>query len=190
MENVLDLKESKPGDANEAPPEVQEAPEALAPVDADLLDVALTAQSLSWQAHHPATASATTKRYLLSGALVLAALIVSLWQSSWLTLVAVMIGVVAWHVRERLSRPVTVDISEHGVAVDGNHYPHTDLASFDIHQMPDQTIELSLKTRHWHLPQLRLPLGEQDHEEVKAVLSQYVLHERHPIPVIEYWLRK
>jgi hypothetical protein len=168
----------------------EEAVGASEQADTGLFGITLAAQSLSWEAHHPASLSASNKRYLFSSGLVLLAAVVAYWQSSWLTLVAVLIGVSAWDVRERLSRPVAIDITEHGLSVDGHHYSHAELVSFDIHQMPDQRIELSLKTRRWSLPHLRLPLGEQDHEEVKAVLSQYVLHERHAVPRIEYWLRK
>jgi len=171
------------------------AVEQEAPIDIeDIAEAALAASVLptavSWEAHHPLMGHAKWKHYMLLSGLGILGALISLWQRSVMPFVVLFVGVIALELRERWSRPVSVAIDEHGVSVDGHEYPHTDFASFHVHRMPDETLELSLKAQRKYLPHLRLPLGEQDPYEVHAVLAQHIPEGRHTIPLVEYLLRK
>jgi hypothetical protein len=181
MDNVLDLKNPP---EPEAMPEVSEIPEIPE------IDMLIGPRAVDWKAHHPLAGKALRKHYILLGAIVAVGTLVAWWQASIAVLLVALAGAGALEARERWGRPVHVAIDEHGVSVDGHHMVHADFVSFDIHHMPDDTLEVSLQTSRWHLPHFHLPLGEQNPDEVHAVLMQYIPKGRHPLPLLDYFIRK
>ena len=206
MSNVLDLKNPTEisGDSGTTT-DIATPVEALTisepePARADTLTIdELAAMTLSatvpgrtiaWEADHTLQGGAVRKHYILLGTLAAVGGLVALWQASLTGFLVTLAGIGALEARQRWSKPMRVAVDEHGIGIDGHHYPHADLASFDIHTMPDGEMELSLHSARWHLPHLRLPLGAQNHEEVRVVLSQYIPEGRHPIPLLDYLIRK
>jgi hypothetical protein len=154
------------------------------------LSATLAPRTVSWEADHTLKGTAVRKHYIVLGALAAVGGLVALWQASLTGFLVVLAGVGALEARQRWGKPVHVAVDEHGIDIDNQHYPHADMASFDIHTMPDGEMELSLHSGRWHSPHLRLPLGGQNHEEVRTVLSQYIPQGRHPIPLLDYLIRK
>ena len=181
MNEVLDLKNlpepEQIDDSESVEPEVY--PDGPAWVSA-----------VAWQAKHVLSPGAHRKRQMLILGLAAIGIVIAFWQSSWLTFITIALALGTWEIRDRLIQPTRVSIDAHGLNLDGRRFAHAELSSFDVQRMPDQSFELSVLTKHWHLPRLRIPLGEQDPQEVHALMSQYVVNEPHPIPHLEYWLRK
>jgi hypothetical protein len=176
MSDILDLKN---------------IPEEL-PVDDDVPSVATLAggESLSWTVEHQLTDRERTREYMLLGGAVLLGGVASWWQSSWLTFVVVVMGVIAWELHNRLPTTHRIDIDHKGVTVDGYRHRYEHLHSYDMHTMPDGTARLSVKTTRWHLPQMHIPLGDQDPQQVHALLSNYLLQDEHRIPLVDYFIKK
>ena len=180
MSTLLDLKNIEPvEEEQELEPEVDDSPSFLA-----------VPETVSWEAIRVVSDVVHRRRRMIIAVVAVLGAIIAFWQSSWLTFLAITLGLGAWEISDRYIHPVRASLDQHGLMLDGRHYAHTELTSFDIHRMPDEAYELSLKTKHWHVPHLRIPLGEQDPEEIYALLSQYVTNERHAVPLLDYWLRK
>ncbi|MEK7638073.1 MAG: hypothetical protein AAB375_01435 [Patescibacteria group bacterium] len=206
MSDVLDLKNpTERGGASATTTDIATPVEALTisgpePAHADnmtidelaalTLSATIAPRTIAWEADHTLQGAARRKHYMLLGAFAAVGGLVALWQASLTGFLVVLAGAGALEARQRWSKPVRVAVNEHGIEVDGHHYPHVDLASFDIHTMPDGAMEVSLHSGRWHVPHLRLPLGEQNHEEVRAVFAQYIPEGRHPIPLLDYLIRK
>jgi hypothetical protein len=181
MDNVLNLKE---------PQSLEEVQEESAPETAEeVVETILGPEAVSWQASYPPHETRMRKRYIAFGVFALAGGAVAIWQSSILMGVLVIVGIAAWEIHERFAQPVSVVLDAHGLSVNGHQYTHPELVSFDIHTMPDGGADLSVKTERRSIPVLKLPLGDQDQEVVRAVFSRYVPYERHPISRIDYWMR-
>jgi hypothetical protein len=200
MSNVLDLK-NPPEASAEDTTDVVTPVEALTVARSDsandlneLAALALSAtaapRTIQWEAYHPLTGNARRNHLILLGAIVGAGALIALWQSSITVFLVALVGAGALEARERWSKPTRVSVDQHGIAIDGSNRQHADFASFDIHRMPDDTVELSLHTTKWHSPHLRLPLGEQNPDDVRAVLTQYIPEGRHAIPFLDYLIRK
>lgn len=190
MNNVLDLKnlpdESVDGATDIAVP-AEESPEG---VDAAALAGFSAPRTIAWEAHHPLAGTAQRKHFILLGALVGVGALVAWWQASIMVFLVALVGAGALAARERWSKSTHIVVDEHGVCVNDRRFAHTDFASFDIHRMPDATVELSLHTTRWHLPHFRLPLGSQDPAAVRTVMMQYIPEARHAIPFLDYFIRK
>ncbi|HXK35967.1 MAG TPA: hypothetical protein VJ553_00075 [Candidatus Paceibacterota bacterium] len=175
MANVLNLK-----------PEEPETPALPAEVGADLFGP----EEAHWEAFHPLSQAAHVRRYMVMGALGVLGAGVAWWQASILTALVVLLGLATWEIKERITRPVAAHADERGLTIDGIHYPAAKLSSFDILSMPDGTNELSVATTLWHARRLRVPLGQQNPDDVRAVLSRVVPEEQHDAPLLDWWLRK
>lgn len=162
----------------------------LLPVEFASLPTLIGPAQLEWEAHHPLSPSQYRRHYLVLGALGVIGGAVALWQASIMTALAVAAGLGALEIRERHSTAVKARIDEQGIAIDHHRYEHTELASFDVHRMPDGTHQLSLKTHLWHSPRITVPLGTQDPHGVRAVMLNYVLEQRHGVNLLDWWIRK
>ena len=174
MSDLLDLR----------PPEPQAADE---PVPAVL---SFGPEVLSWTVEHAPTERERNRERILMGSAVVIGGLVSWWQASWLTFAVVLLGVAAWELHGQFSSSHTVAVDDKGVVVDGYRHRYEHLHSFDMHGMPDGSARLSIKTTRWHLPHLHVPLGDQDPEDVRALLSRYLLQDEHRIPLLDYFLKK
>jgi hypothetical protein len=209
MSNVLDLKYRRPGEMPEPVAEIVEEPVAQtvsmpaeeasmgvvpggdddAVTDADLQEGS-SPIAVSWEAHHPLRGHARRRYTLYLGLLVIAGALIGVWQHSIIPFLVMLCAAVTLEVRERWGKPTAVEVNEHGISVNGTRYEHAAFASFHIHQMPDDTLELSLKSDRRMLPHLRLPLGQQDPYELHATLTNYIPEAEHKIPLVAYMLRK
>jgi hypothetical protein len=184
MANLLDLK-------NPAPEPVPQPPVAEPGQFVDLMADGDDAEEvMEWEAHHPLPEHGRQRHYLLLAGVTLAGGVIAFWQHSWSTMLVILLSVGAWELYERLRRPVGVRVDGRGITVDGYRYPHAQLTSFDIHGMPDGTVELSLMTDRWHSRNLRLPLGPTDPMQLRELLLRHVPEDAHRIPALEWWLRK
>lgn len=176
MANVLNLK--------------PEEPESEAEFSVAVDTAMFGPEAAAWEATHPLSPSAHSRRYMLMGALAAVGAGVAWWQASVLTVVVVLLGLATWEIKERVLRPVSAHASERGLTLDGVHYPAAKLTSFDIITMPDGTNELSVKTTLWHARRLQVPLGQQNPDDVRAVLSRVIPEEQHEAPFLDWWLRR
>jgi len=146
--------------------------------------------TLAWEAQTRLSSRAWRRHYWAMGAMSVIGAAVAFWQSSWLVLATFAVCIGTWELRERLARPISVSIDHKGLVMNGHSFPHATLRSFEVHRMPDGSHELSVHTESWHMPRLRLPLGDTDPQEVHATLSRFVPEGEHPVPFYDRWLRK
>ncbi len=192
MSNTLDLKDQQPGVLAAEPvvaEPVDEVPEATLAA-ADLLDATNFSTSAAWTAHHPLTGAARRRHTMLAVGIAAAGLLISLWQRSPSAFIVLLIGAGVLELRQHMSKPTSVTVDHRGIEIDEQRYDHAAFTSFHIHRMPDDTLELSLKSEQPYLPHLRLPLGQQDPHELHAVLTQYIPEGTHKIPITDYFIRK
>jgi len=198
MSNVLDLKDFEPGtvpsqssiaeDVSVAPVIAQENQDEPTP-EATLagLDFPTTVE---WTAHHPLEGPARNRHAFVSAGIVLMGALVSIWQRSPVAFIVLLIGAGVLELREHMKKPTTVAVDQRGIKIDDQSYEHASFTSFHIHRMPDETLELSLRSEKRFLPHFRLPLGQQDPHKLHAVLAQYIPEGEHKIPLIDYFIRK
>ena len=185
MVDMLDV--THPAPTHEPEPEVPQEEVAQEPQSTQLFT---GPESLAFTVSHVATPRERSRGYMMLGAIVTVGTAVAWWQASWLTFAVMAVGAAAWELHNRFPGAHEVRIDHKGVTINGHRHDYHHLHSFDMHTMPDGSARLSVKTRRWHLPHLHLPLGEQDPQEVHALLSQYLLEDDHRIPLMDYWMKQ
>jgi hypothetical protein len=179
MDKVLDLKN----------PEPQQEPEPIP--SGDVLGSLFSApEPISWEASHQPSERERSREYVFLGAVAAVGGVVAWWQSSWLTIGVIAAGVIAWELHNRFPTTHRIELTDRGLSVDGHQHRYEHLHSYDIHEMSDGTRHVSIQTARWHLPHMRIPLGQQDASEVDALLSRYLAKEEHKIPLLDWFMKK
>lgn len=108
------------------------------------------------------------------------ALLALIWQRSFLTAITfASIGfVTSFHFRKDPEYGEYL-IHSKGVVVNDRLHEYPYLESFCIHHEPDGIKEISLYNKKRLIPHIKIPLGDQDPEEVRALLSMYLLEDFH-----------
>ena len=78
----------------------------------------------------------------------------------------------------RHPQEVTFTINPHGIKIHNHLYHYSELKSFWIYNKPHFR-ELSLETKHFLMPFVHLPLGDENADEVVATLLHYLPEEEH-----------
>ncbi len=181
MPDMLDLKH---------PQELAAAVEEPTPEeDVDGIAEPIFVESVAWDAFQARTDAHRFRHRIIMVALAIVGMLVAWWQSSWLTATVVLVGLGAWELWEWHARPMAVRLDTTGVTVDGRHLPYAQVASFDLHAMPDGGVDLSMKTSSRLMPLLRIPLNDQDPLVIRDLLLRYVPEERHEAPLMDWLIR-
>ncbi|HXV26675.1 MAG TPA: hypothetical protein VD862_01465 [Candidatus Paceibacterota bacterium] len=146
-------------------------------------------ESVSWRAPVLPDALERRKEHILLGILGSAAVGVAVWQGSWTLFFVALLTVVTWEVHHRVHTESEVTIDAAGITVNGHRHRYERLATFAIQEMPDGSRHLSVASASGMVPAIRAPLGEQNHEEVRDVLQQFLPETEHPIPISELFLK-
>jgi hypothetical protein len=170
----------------ERPADIEEpTPEPIMHDTELFLGSVLGSSEAEWEAHHPLSPRSRRRQYILEGIAAVLGVAIAWWQSSWLILFMVIFAIAAWELRERFSKPVRVRVDAQGMTIDDYHYPHATLSSFDLHRTAEDRVELSVAIDQWPTSTMRVPLGDQDPDEVHAILSRYIPHALHEVPLVD-----
>ena len=208
MRNVLDLKKKDAEEQSPSPTSVDgvsssPSPEAgepsLDPEQEDVLSEATAylkslyrapmVEETAWRIRTQPDELERKKEHALLATLGAVGIGVAIWSGSIAMVAIVALTVLAWEAYHRTHHEADVHMGAKGVTINGHRHSYETLQSFHIQNLPDGSHHLSLRTAGRFRPDIRLPLGDHDHDEVRAVLSQYITEEEHSIPISELFLK-
>ncbi len=79
-------------------------------------------------------------------------------------------------------KPTTgqVKIGASGIKINSQIHEYRDLKSFWVDYQPHQGIkELSLQSKRWYMPYIKIPIGDQNPVKIRAILIQYIPEAEH-----------
>lgn len=79
-------------------------------------------------------------------------------------------------------KPTTgqVKIGASGIKINDQTHEYRDLKSFWVDYQPYQGIkELSLQSKRWYMPYIKIPIGDQNPVKIRAILIQYIPEVEH-----------
>jgi hypothetical protein len=197
MTNVLNLREEEerttPSDGHDVVPPVREEPEEDIDDEGDEPLVSLAGfmpEDVSWEASTKPDALERRKEHIMLGILGFLVIAIAMWQRSFALVAIAGLTILAWEMHHRHGHhDVRVEIDRNGIGVNGRRHRFERFRSFHIQELPDGSRHLSVMPASALSPAIRTPLGEQDHERVRAVLSSYLVEDEHDIPLSELFLK-
>lgn len=204
MGNVLDLKKNSHDSREEVRPSADgivgspvperhepEGDGGLSEASAYLksLHEPVLAEETAWNMHTVPDEFERKKEHALLATLAAIGIGVAIWSGSIALVAIVALTIFAWEAHHRTHHEVNVHMGAKGVTINGHRHPYEALTSFHLQHLPDDSHHLSIKPAGRFRPNIRLPLGNHNHEEVRAVLSQHIAEDEHPVPISELFLK-
>ena len=83
-----------------------------------------------------------------------------------------------------------IGVDQIGVLIDDRMYYYKELKSFWIDYNPHGSKELSLETRKWYLPYIKISIEKEDPVEIRSLMINFVPERIHEPSLIDFVSRK
>lgn len=136
----------------------------------------------SWEAHEYFHHDRTVDWYWWVGLVAVILLGFAVWQRSFLFGVLILLGwftSILYAIRD--PHVIRFVLTDRGLIVEnpeskesGKIYPWSQLDSFWVFYKPPVHAELSIKSKKTFMPYIKVPLGDEDPEAIKEIVSKYI----------------
>jgi len=158
--------------------------------DFDVPESSFSDTLVSWNASvHSQSAHRNT---IIAGlTLLVAGVAVLVITKDWiLTMLLILSGSSLLFHNKKQHPPLAMGVSEQGIHINDRTYFYRDLASFWVEYHPGGLKELSLGLRHWYLPHIKLPLGEQSPIEIRQALVTFLPEREHQSSLLDVLIKR
>ena len=87
-------------------------------------------------------------------------------------------------------RIVKFRIDEKGIEIDGRLYEYDGLRSFWIFYNPPEEKDLSLRSKKTIFPYIRIPLANENPNELRKYLLKFLPEKRHSESIVDIFMRR
>lgn len=190
MPKVLDLRKKQKTEPP-VPAEHKFSPKKEVSATATAVAPKLASPEISWEA--PSFYFNPQKRYLslLILALALGGGGMLFFNKDTLTAIFLILSslvlILYSNKRPEISR---ITINQTGITVGNDHHPYKDLRSFWIHYDPGFIKELSLESRKWYLPYVKVSLEKNSPVALRSLLINFLPEREHEHSLVDIISRK
>jgi len=148
-------------------------------------------QTFEWQALEFDKTEKNKSWFILPGIIAIILGIIALLIDNILLLILILLGFFNFYIyAKKAPRTITFKINEKGVEIDGKLHEFENLRSFWVFYNPPEEKELSLRSKKTFFPYIRIPLAEQNPNEIRKYLLRFLPEKRHKESLIDIWMRR
>jgi hypothetical protein len=148
---------------------------------------------LHWSAPEFELSERDKKWYLWITGFLFAMIFWAIWSNSPIMAITfILIGVVGYIYLNKEPKIVSFFITRDGVVADKEIFDYESINSFWIFYEPDGLQSLSLHTKGLIIPQIHIPLGNEDPLKIREILVKHIPEEKHdpgPLETLERILK-
>lgn len=129
--------------------------------------------------------------FILPAILTIILGIIALVTENILFLIFIILAFVVFYMyANKEPRVLKFKISEKGIEIAERLYPLDTLRSFWLFYNPPEEKEISFRSKKTFFPYLRLPLAEQNPNEIREFLLKFLPEKRHKESIIDIFMRR
>lgn len=115
----------------------------------------------------------------------------ALFSDNFLFLIAIILAFFIFYIyANKEPRIIKFKINERGIEIDEKLHDFDSLRSFWLFYNPPEQKELSFRSRKTLLPYIRIPIANQDPNEIRKFLLKFLPERRHKESLIDIWMRR
>jgi hypothetical protein len=137
----------------------------------------------SWESEEYINYDRGKKWYIFWAVFLVAVIIFSIlyFKNYVMALTFLVIAIVVYIYIKKEPRKIDVNVYKQGIEVDGIFYDYSTLKSFWLFQTETDYHDsyISIKRTKKYLPNLLLPIGKNDWQEITSILEEYIPLKRH-----------
>jgi len=133
-----------------------------------------------------------TKSWFIFPAIITIVLgIIALIAENILFLIFIILAFVVFYIyANKEPRIIKFKINEKGVEFDGRLHDFDSLRSFWLFYNPPEEKEISFRSKKTFFPYVRIPLADQNPNELRKFLLKFLPEKRHRESIIDIWMRR
>ena len=132
------------------------------------------------------------KSWFIAPAIVAIGLgIFALLTDNVLFLIVILLGFFTFYIyAKKEPRIIKFKINEKGIEIDGKLHDFESLRSFWVFYNPPEQKEISFRSRKTFFPYIKIPLAEQNPNEIRKYLLKFLPEKHHTESIIDIWMRR
>lgn len=148
-------------------------------------------KEFEWQAPEFDKKEKTKSWFILPGIITIALGIFALLTENILFLILIILGFFVFYIyANKEPRIIKFKINEKGIEMDDKLHEFDSLRSFWIFYDPPEQKELSFRSRKTLLPYVRIPLENENPNEIRKFLLKFLPEKHHRESLIDIWMRR
>jgi len=148
-------------------------------------------QEFEWQAPEFEKKQKTKSWFIFPAIIAIVLGIIALIADNILFLIFIILAFVVFYMyANKEPRILKFKINEKGLELDGRLYEFDSLRSFWLFYNPPEEKEISFRSKKTFLPYIRIPLTNQNPNELREFLLKFLPEKRHRESVIDIWMRR
>jgi len=151
----------------------------------------ITLQEFEWQAPEFDKKEKNKSWFIIPGIITIVLGIFALLTDSTLFLIFVILAFLVFYIyANKEPRIIKFKINEKGIEIDEKLHDFDSIRSFWLFYSPPEQKELSFRSRKIFLPYVRIPLADENPNEIRKFLLRFLPERRHRESVIDIWMRR
>jgi hypothetical protein len=178
--DIIKIKKQEPVVVEEAPTLVE-----------DEVEVPTQLQSFEWEAPEFEKKDKTNSWFILPAIATIVLGIIAFATDNILFLILILLGFFTFYIyAKKEPRIISFKINEKGIEIDGKLHQFESLRSFWIFYNPPTEKEISIRSRKTSSPYIKIPLAEQNPNEIRKYLLKFLPEKRHKESLIDIWMKR
>jgi len=150
-----------------------------------------TLQEFEWQAPEFEKKAKTKSWFIIPAIITIVLGIIALLIENILFLIFIILAFLVFYIyANKEPRIIKFKIDEKGVEIDDRLHEFDSLRSFWIFYNPPDEKELSLRSKKTFLPYVRIPLADENPNEIRKFLLKFLPERRHRESLIDVWMKR
>ena len=148
-------------------------------------------QEFEWRAPEFDKKEKSQSWFILPAIIAIIFGVIALLTDNILFLILVLLGFFTFYIyAKKEPKIVKFKINEKGVEIDDRLHDFDSLRSFWLFYNPPEEKEISFRSRKTFFPYLRIPLADQNPNEIRKYLLRFLPERRHKESLIDIWMRR
>jgi hypothetical protein len=145
---------------------------------------------IEWKAPEFPNRKKSKSWFIIPALITIAVGVFALITENLLFLIVIVLGFFVFYIyANKEPRIIKFKINEKGIETAGSLHDFDSLRSFWIFYNPPEQKELSLRSRKIFIPYIRIPLGDENPNEIRKFLLKYLPEKRHRESIIDIWMQ-
>lgn len=148
-------------------------------------------KEFKWEAPEFEKRAKTKSWFIIPALLTIIFGVIALVTENTLFLIFIILAFIVFYIyANKEPRIIKFKINEKGVEIDGHIHNFDSLRSFWLFYNPPEEKELSFRSRKTFFPYIRIPLADQNPNELREYLLKFLPEKRHTESIIDIWMRR
>jgi hypothetical protein len=148
-------------------------------------------QTFEWQAPEFEKKDKSNSWFIIPAIITIILGIIALATENILFLLLILLAFFTFYIyAKKEPRTINFRINERGIEIDDKLYQFETLKSFWVFYNPPIEKEISFRSRKTTFPYIRIPLADQNPNEIRKYLLKFLPEKRHKESLIDVWMRR